>query len=462
MKSTTITVSARDLALLKDKLTAILTASEDDDIEELATVAPAECIPVAQLLRTFAKGIPRGRQWLVASMASLPAACWVRKKAHASVHGVTGASLKYCVPGNSFWDETADEGQFLAREALCRSLVGSLDEETSERFGVMVRWGALRFPNPERHKVLLDVALADSIYQLERVFYSLYTVREYQMRTQLGMEPSVPTPPEDIRQLADAVQDELFSGLMKTAQAASGANSLAVQLLSNIAANRFLLESAQQAVHAEQAQGLVVTLLIALNDHGVDEVPEVESNEDIGKKLKEWFGPKQGVLLKDPRFNRRHDAATDAGLAYTVQLAGQVQEQYIELRGRGEGAARLQFGGPCNKLIFALAVVACAYAGIKVSEEAYGTNDRRRPAYPARNKRAEPASVHVMDLFSAIFGHIAFSNVGWALSPRNVSAYSNALAYKRACMQELVFLIFKRLSAPSLLAVHNKLMEHLN
>lgn len=456
-------VSKRDLTLLKGKLSGILTSSRES-VEDLAEAAPVECKTVGQVLRNFAKSIRGGREWLAACMASLPPESWVDNGTYMSVQDANGASLKYCIPGEEVADAAANAAQFRTREALCRSLADSVDDETSERFGAMVRWSVLRFANRERHPVLLDVAIADSISVLEGCFYGTYAKREREWRERFCDEPCVPTPPEVIRDLADSVQSELIEPLLQTAQAASGADNLSVRLLSNIAANRLLLESAQQAAHARQAQEFAVELLSALNSQGIYEVPEVDNDEDIRQKLKEWFAPKEGGLSNLPRFDRKHDAATDAGLLYTLRLAEQVQSQYISLRGSagGQDMARRQFGGPCNKLLFALIVTACAYAGVEVSEELHGDGSRKLPAYPARGKRTGQPSTHAMDLFFAVFGHIAFSNVGWALSTEAVTAYSDALAHKRARWQELAFLLFKRQGAPGLLAVHNVLTGRLD
>jgi len=453
-------VSQRDLTLLKSKLSGILTTSADD-IEQLARDAPTECCAIAKVLRNFAKGMNGSRQWLSACMASLPPEKWVYNGTYTSVQRADGASLKYCTPGPEMLDAAAGAAQFRAREALCRSLVESV---SSKGLISMVRWGDLRIADRKRHPVLLDVAIADSISVLEYLFDYSYTERECRWRAGVCIDPSVPTPPDAMRELADKAQSEIIDSLLGSAHAAGGSDDLTVRLLSNIAANRSLLESAQQAVHASQAQDFAGELLSALNSQGINEVPEVESDADILEHLRDWFRPKTGVLRSLARFDRRHDAATDAGLPCTLQLAEYVQTQYISLRGgtMAKQVAQLQFGGPCNKLIFALVVAACAYGGITVSNELHGDKSQKLPAYPARGKRTEQVSTHAIDFFMSVFGHIVFSNAGWALDASALSAYSAALAHKRGRKQELVFLLFKRQSASTLLAMHNVLQRLLD
>lgn len=455
-------VSERDLKLLKDKLSAILTTREHS-VVTLATSAPRECTVIARVLRNFARKIRGGRQWLAASMASLPEGNWVDNGPYMSVKDVDGASLKYCAPGQDALDAAAGTAQFRVREALCRSLADLVEGDDSKRLKAMVAWGPLRFADRERHPVLLDVAIADSIGVLEIWFYRAYANEERAWRSRFCHDEGVPTPPAVICDLADATQNRLIEPLLKAAQAASGVDSLSIRLLSNIAANRLLLESAQQTLHAGQAEAFSVELLSSLNEQGVYEVPEVIGDEEIRHQLKDWFGSKNGRLRKLERYNRRHDAATDGGLEYTLCLADQVQAQYICQRGAamGQETAMRQFGGACNKLIFALAIAASAYAGVHVTDALYGDVSRKLPVYPARGKRGEPLSPHAADFFFAVFGHIVFSNVGWALDAKAVTAYSSALAHKRARWQELVFFLFKRQTAPGLLAMHELLASHL-
>jgi hypothetical protein len=453
-RTTRIRVSGKDLALLKAKLAPILTVT-DRDIEEEARAAPLECTRIAGVLRTFHGGMREARQWLASTMVSVPASCWVPMQGHGVVLSADGASLKHCTPGD-FLIKFQKEPQFRARELLCRALAELLEGEQRERYGAMAKWSTLEVPDPQRHEFLLDVMLADSIYRLEHTFYVNFAQLERQVRQRHALASERPTPPQAIVQLADAARKEFLRNIARVTDHAEGKDSLVVRVLANIAANRFLLESAQQAAHAEQAANIAVELLQALNGRGFCLVPPVNSDRDIASVLRGLFSAKHGLLRDEPAFKHRHDAATDAGLAYTLELAGLVQEHYTLRRG-GHSDPQLadaQFGGYHNKLIFALAVTACAHAGARVDEELFGQNEREHPAYPGRGKREGRASENAMDLFCAVFGHIAFSNVGWALRADGVREYSQALAYKRACVQDLVFNTFKRTTAPQLLALY--------
>jgi hypothetical protein len=362
-------------------------------------------------------------------------------------------------PGEAL-GELAGNPQVLARERLCRALADKLEPKQKDRFWPMVNWELLVTPDAEKHPYLRDVRLSDSINMVERGFYECYFRLEQEVREHKGIQASEPTSPELMMHLAAGTQAEVFLALQNMAsRAVGGPENLIVRLLANLAANRFILESAHFEVLADKACVANIKLVTALNSRGVHEVPVVVSDRDVEDKLMGWFG-RDGLLAQEPGIER---PLQGKDLKHLLELSDQVQQEFIVTRGSiARDMAQEAYDGPQNKLLFALGLVACFYGQVEVAKELLADHNNKRRAFPGRTVRGRPLGKHSMELFKSLFGSLAFSNRGWELRPDGMSAYARALAYKRGKLQELVFLVFKRMHSEQLLAIHNELMGGLS
>lgn len=409
----------------------------------------------------FAQSRPAPAQrWRESSLALLPRACWKAVDGGHRAVNVPGASLKYMNPSVLLRASAADP-QFVTRGSLCQALFSALTPQQAARYGAMLRWGPLVVPDPRRHEGLHDVALADAIYLVEQRFHRTYALLEAQEFARSGRNLSQPTTAHTIRDLSDQAQTQTYLELERIAsKAEAGPDDLVVRTLCHMAANRALAESARLEELSHQVKPALQKVLSALNAHGHTAVPEVADDSEIRAWLQKWFGRPDKRGEPGPLAQALGRTHTGEQLEHTLLLAGQLQDEYIATRGSGMGRQRAvqAFGNARNKMLFALVLVACYYSGEKVRAELFGAHNLHRTAYPGPKVRTQPLGAHSLELFKSVFGHIAFSNSGWAISTDGIESYSRAAGYKRSAFQELVFMVFKLWHPQQVLALHRYLL----
>jgi hypothetical protein len=438
----------RELKLLKTKLPAILTLSQDDVIA-LMRKSPDQATTIAHALDAL--GETGNRQWLGHSMVSLPLENWM--KHDDGLHSVTAtrdASLRYLFQEI---DEAAEEGagHLESRKRLYDQL-SSYWNDMPSRFQPMLKWTSLY----QAYAINCDIALASTIDKVEVLFMKAYTKAEVHCRNVnlLSHAHEVPTPIMFIPRLAKQALSDTRDALEEMAKGTDeqlSKDHLVARLMCNVAANRVLLESARLGALAKMAADVNVKLIEALNSAGIVEVPDVGSDEEIERVLSRLFG-KGGSMLGVGGMSR---FLSGDDLATTIAAAKRVQVQYLGTRGKPslslhDSAHRTA----TDTLMFALALVGVFELSSKLDNEFRGKDGYA--AFPGRGTPARWGLLrpHALELAKTMYSQMAFSNVGWGLRATHVHDYEQAMARKRACMQMLIFRVFKRWPAGKLCALH--------
>jgi hypothetical protein len=466
----TATLTKRDLQHLRNKLPGLLSATMED-VNALIAQAPDEC---ARLLAAFErltedpvdpdKLRAGARQWLGHTMTSVPLE-HLRKEPLGTVHvEPTGdASLLYLLMPDMPDQQAVCSQQVRNREVVCRALFDQLTPEEQARYGAIAAW-SVDLGLSDTYTLAGDVSIAKAVVRLQRKFAEHFGVLEEQLRGRLALRLDSPTPPRFIPELADQTYEDLRIWLIaKVAEhepevgetVEAFADNLVVRVLSNIAANRILLESAKHAELFNAANTVCARMLNALNGKGITHVPEVDSDEAIKTCLLDLFGRK-GRLENTSAFMR---ALSESDAAVAVARAAELQDVYR--RGRGAVAVKRYpeaFNDPKDRLCIAMALAACFGSSTPVGQELEAS--RSYAVFPARGgpSREAPLSQHAQDFVLAMYGQIALSNDGWELSAYRLRQYAEGMTHKRGRTMQLIFDVFKRWPAGSLVTVQDVLV----
>jgi len=439
--------------LVHRKLADILTVS----LAAARALTKRENIEVGSLIRSFKPGGDDSisRNWLPYAMASLPLD-HVTLEGNFAIRPTAAATLIYQTSSSSDEDTVFAHTHTQNRAKVCQALFEELNRNEQKTYQKLVQWGPLRMADAKEHSHLMDVQIADSIYLLEDLFERRFLTYEAEARAEHSIPDYHPTHFGLIRYFAECARDDILKTTKRLVSTAGSDDNLIVRTLCNIAANRALLESAKEGELAQTGVASITALLNSMNEEGILEAPEVRDDADLRGLLLDWFGA--SARLATAGGAKR--GLTPREIEVVIRHATQAQLTYINRRPSSHNNPQEQvaFRGPNEKLIFALALVANRKAGQRVDREKRGQHTKE---YLVFDPSAEVLPVHACTLVRRQYGQITFSNDGWGLRAKKVTGYVEALSYKRACRQEMVFSVFKRLEAEKLLMLHHELMRHL-
>lgn len=448
--------------LVFNKLPSILTFS-DDETRLLLTHAPEFC---AQLAEAFERVTQEtygptdllksgSREWLHHTMASLPLQNLYAYECGAlSIEPTPDSSLRYLLM-HYMPDHTAitDKG-VLNRELLCLSLFDQLSDTGKKCYGPIVEWRS-DLSLSDDYSLQGDVAIAKYIHLVEALFFNRYAALETDVRNELGIPRSQPTPIHYIEGIAkgarSVVHERLSSYVAHVPSDKVTPDDGIVITLVHIAANRVLLESACRDDLTKRATPANVLLLDALSAAGIDEVPALVTEAEVRTCLQDWFG-KDGLVCK----NSGWKAMSEEDIEVALEQAAHAQTMYRRTRGapivKSEPDA---FTTPCDYLCFSLALVACYYGKVSVRHELVGQSRSEYFVFPRREqkRRENPLSPNALEMVMTLFGQVFMSNSGWNLKATEVGNYAHATSLRRGHLQALIFDVFKRWTPPQLLAV---------
>lgn len=432
-------------------------------LADILTVSPAtarnwtkrESIELGSLIRSFRPNEDDSisRNWLPYAMASLPLD-HVTLEGNFAIRPTAAATLKYQTTSSSDEDAVFAHKHAQNRAKVCQALFEELSRTEQKTYQALVQWGPLRTADAKEHRDLMDVQIADSIYFLEDQFERRFLTYEAEARADNCIPDHLPTHFGLIRYLAECARDDVLVTTKRLVSTAGNRDNLIVRTLCNIAANRALLESAKEGELAQTGVIPITTLLNAMNKEKILEIPAVRNDADIKSKLLEWFGA-CGRLATVGGGKR---GLTPREIEAAIRQATQAQSMYINLHpGTKSPQGQVVFRAPEDRLIFALALIANRKAGQRVDKEQRGGNTKE---YLVFDPSVDILPVHACTLVRRQYGQITLSNNGWELSAEKVTSYVDAINYKRACKQEMMFSVFKRLESEKLLMLHNELMRH--
>lgn len=441
-----------DERLVYSKLADILTVP----FAEAKAWANRERFELASLIRSFKPFAesPRTRNWLSTAMVSLPFG-HVSLDGEFSIRAITTATLKYqTAAAGASADEVFTHIHAQNRKNVCQTLFGELTNKQQLTYAPLVGWGKLRTADAKKYERLEDVQIADSIYVLEEQFESRYLTYEKEAREEHNLPIDQPTPLKLVRYFAEEARDDILITVKRWVSTAGSGDNILIRTLCNIAANRALLESAKAGDLAKEGAPAVIALLEAMNQVGILEAPEVCNDADIKNLLLQWFGA-DGPLATAGNAKR---GFTPREVEAAIRQAAQAQREYVYLRPTSDDPlAEIAFRTPNDRLMFALTLIADRKMNQRVDKEQKG---EVTPKYVVFDPKAEELGVHALTMVMRQYGQIAFSNESWDLRAERVQDYVDALSYKRARRQEMVFKVFKRMEADKLLTVHNTLMQN--
>jgi len=479
-------VDSRTSDSIAPTLADILTISKQEAKDRINTAFPDDVFDLQEVFSTKVAlyGV-NARKWRAHTMSRLPLKYWKSKDGFFFVERFKEASLKYM--GSTAPEETDHRAldQLENREMLHFALVEILPAEIRNEYASFLEWTKVE-TQKDSHPVLSDMALARCIYVLEHLFYREYAKCERELRSLKGLPKTEATPHEYIGWLADRACTHVNAHLCvwgvlplpeltedqpnvdlgqqgqpqeKEAQNPSKkvAGELTLEVLCNITANRALLENARIEALANEAVKANVALLQVLNRYNLVEVPEVNDDHDIKRKLSDWFG-ENGVLVKEAGFN----ALKGDSLEVVIHHATEVQKHYLGTRAMNDQSSHCL---PDNRFIFALSLVACRYGRISLDKEFLGDTNPRYQAFPAQNKdegvqnRLKSLPPHARELIKSLYSQIFYSNKGWGILAKDIPSYSENSSLKRSCVQELIFDTFKRIAPSKLLKLHKTLSD---
>lgn len=455
MKTFNVSLPTEDTRYLCKKIADILTISATD-ADALITAHPEDAVSLLHAFETAEAKMENGRQWLGHTMVSLPHSHWAQAHGVYSVTPTKDASLRYLTLDDRTKDLTV-QAHVLHRQYLVESLVAALDADTKEKYAAMLQWVRVAPAGQGVGQSLLsDVAIGSGIYRVESKFDNLFAANELKMRGLLKVPSNTFTPSWMLVEVANAVPKAVLQELrVSTDSFVPEPPNLLVQVLCNMAANRALLELAKTGELAHEALEVGEPLLMALNQVGIHEMPEVEDDGDIRQLLLAWFGP-DGSIRQVPGFNRPFGEHT---LSVALQVADTVQQDYLRTSGAlANRQNREVHASPQYKLIFTLAVMACFYGKTKVNSEFRGADTANYAVFP--ESATEPLGPHAKSLVKSIYGQFFYANHGWYLNANHVREYALALTHRRGRKQELIFEVFKTWPAQRLQLLHTYIQPH--
>ncbi|WP_114969892.1 hypothetical protein [Rhodoferax ferrireducens] len=444
-----------DERLVHRKLADILTVP----LAEAKAWANRERLELSSLIRSFkpCAESPSTRNWLSTAMVSLPFD-HVSLYGEFSIRTPATATLKYQTAAGADADEVFTHIHAQNRANVCQTLFAELTHKQQLTYAPLVGWGKLRTADAKRHECLEDVQIANSIYLLEEQFESRYLTYEREAREEHNLPIKQPTPLKLIRYFAEEARDDILITVKRWGSTTGSGDNILVRTLCNIAANRALLEVAKAGDLAQEGSPAVIALLEAMNQVDILEAPEVCDDADIKNLLLQWFGA-DGPLATAGNAKR---GLTPREVEAAIRQASQAQREYVYRRPTSDDPlAEITFRTPNDRLMFALALIADRKMNQRVDKEQKGEVTPKTPKYVVFDPKAEELGVHALTMVMRQYGQIAFSNGGWDLRAERVQDYVDALSYKRARKQEMMFKVFKRMETDKLLALHNKLMSHI-
>lgn len=445
MKSTPDPLDTPTTRLLLNKLPDILTATEED-VKSAIESSPEEAGSLADALEQVAQSGRNAREWLGGTMSALPIGNWVEHDGAFQVTASNGASLKFLLQHEMVEGDATEDAQVQNRSLLLDELFKLLADAPARYAPMMTR--VQLYPD---YPIQQDIALARTIDLVEAFFMQVYGRLERKKQHELGVSISggTPLPIEHIRPLG---MEAFVTTYEHLDQLSAGPDhevlqvNLVVSVMSNIAANRVLLESAQLAALAKEAAAVNKDLLTALNQAGIAEVSNVQDDEGIRAMLVKLFGSK-GMFKGTDGMSR---SLGGSDLEATLAAAKFAQGQYLKTRAsvvRQESPAAHTTAS--ETLMFALAMAGLFQKRKTVLSEF--TSWREYAAFPARGAaRTRPLRPHALELVKTMYSQMAYANNGWSLLAHRIEDYERAMAFKRACFQMLIFRIFKRWTAGKL------------
>lgn len=450
-------------SLLLNKLPDILSC-EESEILPLLEYQPEVCCRLADAFERLTRNeastpsdsVKKGsREWLRHTMASLPLRnIRFHEDGALSISPTSDASLRYLLLGYMPDHKAVTNKGVLNRELLSMSLFEQISEQGQALYGPITEWRA-DIGLSEEYALQGDVAIAKYIHLVETLFFVRYGALERELRALSELPKTQPTPIRFIEPLAKEAERQLRERLDRYVASvpsdAGTADDMIVFVLSHVAANRVLLESVCRDDLTKRGVQASVSLLRAMNDAGILEVPKLRSDAEIVSCLTEWFG-REGRVSRAAGW----DALSDESIAVSLEQATIAQDIYRRTRG-----ARLvedepeAFNTPGDRLIFCLALLACYYGKVKVRQEVVGEHSSEYLVFPKRDERLRenPLSPNALEMVLTLFGQIAMSNNCWDLRADWVAEYARASSFRRGYLQSLIFDVFKRWTAPQLLAL---------
>lgn len=464
---------------LADNLT--LEVSEADAlIEKYPDDALALYVTFAEKIHKYGE---HAREWRHNTMALLPLRYWSRANGENGPSMVSDnpySSLKYL--SHREIDSAKAFQQLTNRHALHEALKESLEQNVQEKYAPLLTWDEKapeNSENKERYPYLKDMALWQLLQVIEEMFDMECALQEKLLRSRLQLHDKDATPAESIGKLSRSaamsvqgylaqwnITDFLFwnasdmgvrvLGEVPVEEADIGQRGhLILRVLCNLAANRILLERSRIQGLATIGAKANQELLGALNRNGLFEAPNPETyaydDEGIRKLLLDWFGP-QSALAEDHLLGM---SLKGQDLDVVLAQAKNIQNQYIHTRGY---LSTEQYRSGYDNFLFALAVMACYFGGIKLPDEFFP--GKLKPAFPARNlgvRRIELVGPEAIELLKAMYGQLLYGNPGSQLKAAGIQSYVDNFRLRHAYLQELLFNMFKRLS-PSQLLHFDKVM----
>jgi hypothetical protein len=393
---------------LAQTLADILTL-EMRDADALISAYPEDALALyVAFSETVQEHGEHAREWRQNTMTLLPLQYWQPLAAETGPYLVTEnpyISLKY-LSHRAFNDPKAQQ-QLNNRKALHKALSELLLGKVHEKYAPLLSWddddlvdadGEARYPH------LKDISLWQLTYAVEDMFNREYGLLEHQYRVEHDTQETEATPSQAIEKLAEDAAGQvhlhlaawnitgLFSwepfdmgayvvGEPRPEEADDGQKGhLILRVMSNMAANRVLLERARLDGLAAIGMQANQALLQALNRRGIFEAPSLSGydydDEGIRKLLDAWFGP-DGALAKDGTYQF---CLKGQDLEVVLAQARHIRHQYIHTRGHYSGG---QHATEYSAFLFTLAVVACYFGKIRLPDEF--SPGRTRPVIPARN-----------------------------------------------------------------------------
>lgn len=389
------------------------------------------------------------REWLHHSLAALPSSFVRIERDILVVEPTPAASLRYLSMDYMDDLEIVRDKAFRSRELLCDLLYGALSKEGQALFRDIAERNSRIGLSPQ-YSIHGDVAIAGAIHELEFLFYEIYSRVENAYRKSRDVPQDIPTPLEWIEPFARCSVESIvrwLTPLVAPQIAEPSRDDKIVQILSNIAANRILLEIACRTEFRENSSQMTVEFLNALNKEGLKEIPFVSSNSDIYNCLQTWFG-RNGTLASACGYPELSELETHAA----IDAAEQTQSMFLQTR----GVFRENQDGFASKrdlLIFALSLVLCKFYDVRARGELTGSGLQYVFPNLQQINEGSKLSPSALEMSMIIYGQIIYANEGWAISGENIGRYADATRLKRAHLQSLIFNIFKRSTAVQLLKI---------
>lgn len=241
----------------------------------------------------------------------------------------------------------------------------------------------------------------------------------------------------------------------------------------SIVVNQRIFELAHLDRSSLKARQMVVNFVSALNQIGIDELPEFAFNGGTGdvstddsllkKYLTELFGY-QGYCSKgrNEYFTRQMQ---ECDIDCTVKWSKTLHEKYLKTRGSYAGSEsdpeipsmHTEF---LTRVYFTLIMAAAFYGRTRVSLEMPGSenNNSDQSVFPSRgdHQQKEPPT-HVWLLLTQAYGLLYFGNQGRTLRHESIDEYAEYTEFRRSCYQTLLHSAVTGRSASQIKALYDQI-----